>query len=114
MKEKFWRKALAAALALVIMSGATPIKPLSQVFEDIAITASAENIEGTTVTSDTTTMTTGTYIVDSNVTINDRITINGDVTLYLSEGTTLTAIRGIELSSGNKLTINGSGMLSAT
>ncbi|HRU96074.1 MAG TPA: hypothetical protein P5092_01375 [Ruminococcus sp.] len=41
MKEKFWRKALAAALALVIMSGATPIKPLSQVFEDIAITANA-------------------------------------------------------------------------
>lgn len=41
MKGKVLRKAQAAALALVIMSEATPIKPLSQVFEDIAITASA-------------------------------------------------------------------------
>ncbi len=43
MKGKFWRKALAAALALFIVSGSTPIQPLSQVFEDIAITASAES-----------------------------------------------------------------------
>ncbi len=43
MKGKFWRKALAAALALLIVSGSTPIQPLSQVFEDIAITASAES-----------------------------------------------------------------------
>ena len=41
MKGKFWRKALAAALALLIVSGGVPIQPLSQVFEDIAITASA-------------------------------------------------------------------------
>ena len=43
MKGRFWRKALAAALALLIVSGSTPIQPLSQVFEDIAITASAES-----------------------------------------------------------------------
>ena len=41
MKGKFWRKALAAALALLIVSGSVPIQSLSQVFEDIAITASA-------------------------------------------------------------------------
>ena len=43
MKGRFWRKALAAALALLIVSGGTPIQPLSQVIEDIAITASAES-----------------------------------------------------------------------
>ena len=41
MKGKFWRKALAASLALLIVSGSTPIKPLSQVFDRTAITASA-------------------------------------------------------------------------
>ena len=113
MKGRFWRKALAAALALLIVSGSMPIQPLSQVFEDIAITASAEDIEGTTVTSNTTTMTTGSYIVDSDVTIDDRITINGDVTLYLSEGTTLTANHGIAVHEGNSLTIDGEGNLTA-
>ena len=60
MKGKFWRKALAAALALLIVSGSAPIKPITDVFGDIAITASAEgntiNIEanGQTI-SDTTT-----------------------------------------------------------
>ena len=47
MKERFWRKTLAAALALLIVSGGTPIQPLSQVFEDIAITASAETVTST-------------------------------------------------------------------
>ena len=68
-----------------------------------------------TVTSSTTEWTDGnTYNVTSNVTIDDRITVRGDVTLYLSAGKTLTASKGIELGSGNKLTINGSGTLTAT
>lgn len=53
MKGKFWRKALAAALALLIVSGSTPIQPLSQVFEDIAITANAET-NTSTITVDST------------------------------------------------------------
>lgn len=67
-----------------------------------------------TVTSSTTEWTDGnTYNVTSNVTIDDRITVRGDVTLYLSAGKTLTASKGIELGSGKKLTINGSGTLDA-
>ena len=41
MKGRFWRKALAAALALLIVSGNTPIQPFSQVFDRTVITASA-------------------------------------------------------------------------
>ncbi len=68
-----------------------------------------------TVTSSTTEWTDGnTYNVTSNVTINDRIFVRGNVTLYLSAGKTLTASQGIELDSGKKLTINGSGTLTAT
>lgn len=60
-----------------------------------------------TVTGGTTTMTDATYVVNSNVTITSRITISGTVTLVLTDGYTLTAEKGIELSAGQTLTING-------
>ena len=41
MKGRFGRKALAAALALLIVSGSTPIQPFSQVFDRTVIKASA-------------------------------------------------------------------------
>lgn len=54
------------------------------------------------------------YKVDDDVTVDERITISGDVTLVLGEGKTLTASKGVELSAGNKLTIEGKGILQAT
>ena len=49
MKGKFWRKALAAALALLIVSGSVPIQPFSRVLDEVAITANAaETINGLT------------------------------------------------------------------
>ena len=65
------------------------------------------------VTSETTTMTTGAYKVAQDVIVSSRITISGEVELILGEGTTLTASKGIEVSKGNKLTINGTGTLTA-
>ena len=53
------------------------------------------------------------YRADDDVTVDERITISGDVTLILDEGKTLTASKGIELSAGNKLTIEGEGILYA-
>ena len=67
-----------------------------------------------TVTSSTTTMEDNIYEVNSDVTINSRINISGDVELFLNEGNTLTASKGILLSQGNKLTIYGPGTLTAT
>ena len=63
------------------------------------------------VTSETTTLEDFAFAVNQDVTISSRITISGNVTLYLGEGTTLTAPKGIELSQGNSLTINGPGAL---
>ena len=63
------------------------------------------------MTAESTELTTGEYKVYGNITVNQRITINGDVVLNLSAGNTLTAKKGIELSEGNKLTINGPGSL---
>jgi len=41
MRGKIWRKALAASLALLIVSGSVPIKPISNVFESMVVTAEA-------------------------------------------------------------------------
>ena len=66
------------------------------------------------VTSETTVMNVRWYEVSNEVTIDGRIAISGDVTLILDEGKTLTASKGIELSAGNTLTIEGKGKLVAT
>ena len=54
------------------------------------------------------------YKVDKDVSVGERINVIGDVTLILDDGKTLTASEGIEVSSGNKLTIEGMGSLNAT
>ena len=56
-------------------------------------------------------MTSGIYTVLTDVTISNRITINGNVVLNLGEGATLHAPKGIDVSSGNSLIINGPGTL---
>ena len=70
--------------------------------------------DGIPVTSETTTFEDGlTYKVTSNVTVSSRITVSGTVKLLLGEGATLTASKGIELSNGNQLTIDGTGTLTS-
>ena len=56
-------------------------------------------------------MTSGIYTVLTDVTISNRITINGNVVLNLGEGATLHAPKGIDVSIGNSLIINGPGAL---
>ena len=66
------------------------------------------------VTPTTTTLEDGeTYFVSNDVTVNERIIIDGNVTLVLEEGKTLTASKGIEVADHNALTIEGSGSLVA-
>ena len=47
------------------------------------------------------------YIVNSNVTVEDRMTINGTVHLILADNATLTSVAGITVHSGNTLNIYG-------
>ncbi len=62
-------------------------------------------IDPTFITNTTTTLSTGWYVVNSNVTISSRITVSGDVHFILADCGTLTASNGIGVSSGNSLTI---------
>ena len=57
------------------------------------------------VSSMTTTMSAGWYVVSDNVTVSDRISVSGDVHLVLCDGATLTAQTGIGVTDGNSLTI---------
>ena len=84
--------------------------------ENVTITATTSEGEAdVTLTSAMTEWTDGnTYNVSGDVTIDTRITVSGTVTLNLGVGATLTASKGIEVSEGNTLTIEGDGTLNAT
>ena len=72
--------------------------------QDISFTVTGHAM----VTSETTTFEDGIiYHVASNVTIGERITVNGTAVLNLRDGYTLTAQKGIEVGEGKQLTING-------
>ena len=72
----------------------------------------------TLVTSGLTAWGAGWYVVNSNVTISDRVTVTGEVNLILCDGATLTASKGITVENSNQLTVyaqsGGTGTLIAT
>ena len=79
MKGKFWRKALAAATSVLMLSGGVPILPLSQVFDRTVIKASAAT---QTVTK------TVTFDMDGGK--SGTTTKTDDYTLYTIAGGTMT------------------------
>lgn len=72
----------------------------------------------TEITSTTTTISNGWYVVNNNITISGSLTINGNVSLILKDGYTLTVTDGVKVASSNELTIytssNNTGKLIAT
>ena len=70
----------------------------------LSLTISAR--AATTITSAATTWTSGEYRLAGNVTISSRVNVTGNVTLNLVSGT-LSVPKGIRVSEGNSLTING-------
>ena len=56
----------------------------------------------------------GWYTINRDVSISNRISIIGDVKLFLPEGKTLSCLDGITVAEGNRLTIEGTGKLIAT
>ena len=72
----------------------------------------------TTVTGSTTSWSNGWYVVNSNVTVSNRISVTGTVYLILCDGYKLTASAGITVTGNNHLVIYGqdagTGALQAT
>ncbi|MCR5419321.1 MAG: leucine-rich repeat protein [Lachnospiraceae bacterium] len=69
--------------------------------------------EGVPTTKETTLWDNDAYGVTGEITIRDRIKVQGNVTLYLNEGSKLNALSGIEVPTGTSLTIDGTGELYA-
>ncbi len=68
----------------------------------------------TVVKEDTTTWTSGWYVVDNDTKIYTDVTVTGDVKLILCDGKILTALKGIKVDGTNKLTIYAQSTVEST
>ena len=113
------RSALALILAVLMTVGLLTIGAAAEPAQTSYVDENGATVEvaAEPVTSELTAWSTGWYVVSSSVTIADRITVTGEVNLILADDSTLTATKGISVTSGNSLTIygqsGGSGELTA-
>lgn len=108
------KKMLALLLTLCLLAGMVPATALaaddvSYVDEngDTKTCASATDVVAENTTWSSEDGQAAWYVVNSEVTIASRITVNGTVNLILADDCTLTAQKGIYVGSGNSLTIYG-------
>ena len=96
---------LGIAIMLVLMLGlsVTAYADGTSYLDENGVQQTASS--ATSVGSSTTTWTNGWYVVSGDVTINSRITVSGTVNLILADNKTLNANAGIQVASGNSLTI---------
>ena len=86
-------------------------KPAGTYQDTVTFTASVVSAS-TPLNNTTTAWTAGTFAVPAGgLTYSDAITVSGDVTLVLTDGTTLTLNKGISLASGATLTVQGNGTM---
>lgn len=111
---------MASALVLALLPATAMAAPVITNYVDEH--GAAHTAEATAVTSSDTTLSSGWYVVDSNVTTTN-LAVSGNVNLILADGFTLTAVgsggrAGVCVSASNSLTIwgqsGGTGALNAT
>ena len=140
--KQIWSKSLACLLCLALLVGMLPVAALAddnppapandgiQLLADTATDISYIDANGVTQTCNSATVViaddttwdndnnAGWYVVNSNVTISERVTVIGKVHLILADGYTLNAAKGITVTGSNSLTIygqsGGTGKLTAT
>ncbi len=100
----------AAALILVIglmIAMSSPVHAAGAVTYMDANGDQQTTESATSVTGSMTELSNGWYVVDSDVTISSRLTIQGNVHLVLKDGAKLTAEKGISVTDGRSLTVYG-------
>ena len=75
------------------------------VVDPLELTAETTTLDATVSTA---------YRVNENLSIDNRLTVTGDVTLVLNAGQTLTLSQGVNVAEGQTLTIEGAGALIST
>ncbi len=99
-----WSPAVSAVTANTVYS-ATYVQSGRIVTSYIDRNGELQSLVATRITSNTTEMTDGWYVVNENVTDNNRISVSGSVNLILADGAKLTAPNGIGVIGENSLTI---------
>ena len=121
MKKRLFASLLCLALCLSLLpitalaDGDGGVAYIERGWDGSAVTEQVETIDTYTLMDKNTftwsESTTGTpggwYVARDNVTINQRVTVIGDVHLILTDGCILTVNGGIQLKAGNSLTIYG-------
>ena len=109
MKKRLFSIVLSLCMVLALMSQMAFADTVTGITYLDASGAQQTCDSATVVTGGDTTWGTGGqttwYVVQDNVTINDRVTVSGTVNLILKDGCTLNASKGIEVNSENDLTI---------
>ena len=118
MEQMKRNKILSVILSLALVLGMIPgmsltayaiPEPVSYVYYTVSDTTATKHTDGSqtsyTVVTDQTAWSDGWYVVNSDITIADRITVSGTVHLILCDGKTLTASKGITVNDGNTLHI---------
>jgi len=87
-----------------------PVEYIIRTWDDtekkiVETTGSANPSDLIPVYEDTTNWTTGTYVVSTDITIENRVKVTGDVMLIIQDNATLTTSEGIEVNDGNTLSI---------
>ena len=114
MKKRLFASLLCLALCLGLLPGTAwangdgGVAYIERGWDGSAVTEQPKTIDiNTTITSDTIQWNNGWYVAQGDVTINQRVTVIGDVHLILTDGCTLTVNGGIQLEAGDSLTIYG-------
>ena len=102
MKQKI--AAMTAALAATFCVSADVV----QYYDPTDPASPRKEANCTPITSTTTTLAPGWYVVDADVTMTGRITVSGSgVHLILCDGATLNATNGVQVAGSNSLTVYG-------
>ena len=114
MKKRLFASLLCLALCLGLLPGTAwangdgGVAYIERGWDGSAVTEQPKTIDTyTTITSNTIQWNNGWHVAPGDVTINQRVTVIGDVHLILTDGCTLTVNGGIQLEAGDSLTIYG-------
>ena len=105
MKRSALALILAVLMTMALLTIGAAAEPAQTSYDDE--NGASFEVAAEPVTSELTAWSTGWYVVSSDVEITTRITVSGEVNLILADGCTLTATKGISVTSGNSLTIYG-------
>ena len=118
MKKRLFASLLCLALCLGLLPGTAwangdgGVEYIERGWDGSAVTEQPKTVDTYTPINESTvtwngSTTGGWYVAQGDITINQRVTVTGDVRLILTDGCTLTVNGGIQVAAGNSLTIYG-------